>query len=389
MPASSPARTTGLDTLRAAAIVLVFMYHYMVFVSREPTFGWASEVGWTGVTLFFVLSGYLIANQIFGGIARGQALSLKNFYLRRAFRTLPVFWLVLALFFLFPTAMGGNTPPPLWRFLTFTQNFQLQSGTAFSHAWSLCIEEQFYLVLPAAVLLGARAGGGRRAGWLTLAGLMALGVAARWWLWDAYGTEASGQIQHYYPNVYYGTLCRFGELLPGVAIAALKNFHQPLWQRITRHGQASLALGTVATAVMLWLACTYYYIDNYGYGFFMTAFGYQLVAVAFGVLVVAALSPNSWLHRIRVPGAYRLALWSYSIYLTHKSLGMLLQKTLLPFGLSSWMLVAVVALVSVAAGGLLYRLVETPFMVLRDRWIPGNFARTLGAGEMAAAQSTA
>ncbi len=367
-------RTSGLDTLRATAIVLVFMYHYMVFVSREPTFGWASEVGWTGVTLFFVLSGYLIANQIFAGIARGQALSLKNFYLRRAFRTLPVFWGVLALFFLFPTVMGGNTPPPLWRFLTFTQNFNLQSGTAFSHAWSLCIEEQFYLVLPAAVLLGAWAGGGRRAGWLALALLVALGVTARWWLWAAYGTEATGQIQHYYPTVYYGTLCRFGELLPGVAIAALKNFHPALWQRTTRHGQATLALGLLATGVMFWLAYKYYYIDDYGYGFFMTVFGYQLVALAFGLLVVSALSPDSWLHRLRIPGAHHVALWSYSIYLTHKSLGVMLQRALQPYALPSWALVALVAAASVAVGGLLYRLVEAPFMALRDRLVPSNFS---------------
>ena len=72
-------RNHGLDTLRALAISLVFMYHYMVFVSGKPTFGWASEVGWVGVDLFFVLSGYLIGNQLFAGVARGEQLSLKAF----------------------------------------------------------------------------------------------------------------------------------------------------------------------------------------------------------------------------------------------------------------------------------------------------------------------
>jgi peptidoglycan/LPS O-acetylase OafA/YrhL len=47
---------------------------------------------------------------------------------------------------------------PLWRYLSFTQNLGLAPGTAFSHAWSLCIEEQFYLLLPALALLGARCG---------------------------------------------------------------------------------------------------------------------------------------------------------------------------------------------------------------------------------------
>ena len=133
------------------------MNHYMAFVSREPTFGWGSVIGWTGVDLFFVLSGYLISNQIFSGLARGEALVPRHFYARRALRTLPVFWLVLALYFLFPIFMGGKPPPPLWRFLTFTQNIGLPSGTAFSHAWSLCIEEQFYLILPLVIFAGARA----------------------------------------------------------------------------------------------------------------------------------------------------------------------------------------------------------------------------------------
>ena len=118
-------RNPGLDTLRAAAIALVFAYHYMVFVSGRATFGFASRIGWTGVDLFFVLSGYLIANQLLGGMARGDVPSLPRFYARRALRTLPVFWLVLAAYVLFPATLGGRTPPPLWRFLTFTQNIGL------------------------------------------------------------------------------------------------------------------------------------------------------------------------------------------------------------------------------------------------------------------------
>jgi len=68
----SSSRIHGLDTLRAAAIALVFCNHYMTFVTHDATFGWASEIGWAGVDLFFALSGYLIGNQIFTGLQRAS-----------------------------------------------------------------------------------------------------------------------------------------------------------------------------------------------------------------------------------------------------------------------------------------------------------------------------
>jgi peptidoglycan/LPS O-acetylase OafA/YrhL len=360
-------RSQGLDTLRAIAITLVFMYHYKVFVSGEDTFGWASAVGWVGVDLFFVLSGYLISNQIFSGLARGTTFSAANFYARRALRTLPVFWFVLVLYFLWPNVMGGKTPPPLWTFLTFTQNFGLQPGTAFSHAWSLCIEEQFYFVLPMLILLGIRFKCARLHGWLLIAALAILGISARIFLWQTYGRESDGQVAGYYPNVYYATLCRFDEFLPGIAIAMLKNFHQPLWARLMAHGQAILLIGVIAVMVMLSLAFHYYYIDGIGYGFFMTAFGYTLIAVAFALLLAASLSPISWLYRIRIPGAYSLALWSYSLYLSHKAVATILSRQLKAFELSPSLTVALIALASIACGWLLYRVIEAPFLAIRDK----------------------
>jgi len=259
-----PSRTNGLDTLRAIAIALVFMYHYRVFVSDEPTFGFASVLGWVGVDLFFVLSGYLIANQVFSGVARGHQLSPKLFYIRRGLRTLPAFWFVLALYFLFPAVMGGQPPPPLWRFLTFTQNLGLHGGTAFSHAWSLCIEEQFYLVLPLLVVAGA---------------------------------------------------------------------------------------GMATFASRAWV----------------------LLAMAFALLVLAALSPGSWLNRLRVPGAYHLALWSYSIYLSHKAIAHVLHTQLVRWVLPPGIEPVVITLACLPGGWFLYRLIEKPFMACRDRLFPGSF----------------
>lgn len=368
-----PHRSNGLDNLRALAIALVFMYHYMVFVSGEPTFGWASSVGWVGVDLFFVLSGYLIGNQLFAGLAERHALSLSRFYARRALRTWPVFWLVLAAYFIFPSAMGGKPPPSLWKFLTFTQNYQLQPGTAFSHAWSLCIEEQFYLVLPLVVLLAVKVGSRRLQAWLLLMTLLAVGIATRWVLWSEYGLEAGGKGNGYYPNVYYATLGRFDEFLPGIAVALVKNYHPLRWQRLMARGVALFGVGLAATVAVLYGVLYHYYIDGYGYPFFMSVFGYSLVAMAFSLLVASALSPHSPLQRIKIPGAYSVALWSYSIYLTHKPVGFVLKGYLAPYGLQQPAQVLVIAAASIAVGAVLCRLVELPFMQLRDRGVPSLF----------------
>jgi peptidoglycan/LPS O-acetylase OafA/YrhL len=375
---ASPSRNSGLDTLRACAIALVFMYHYETFVSRTSTFGWLGNIGWTGVDLFFVLSGYLIANQLFAGITRGQSLSLPRFYARRALRTLPVFWLVLAAFMLFPAAMGGRPPPPWWRFLTFTQNIGLPAGTAFSHAWSLCVEEQFYLVLPAVLAIGLWLARGRVTltrvhGWALMGAVVVGGVVARCWLWQSYGRSADGSGAGYMSWIYYATLCRADEFIPGVAVAMLKNFHRPTWDQLMARGSLLSAIGAVAVVGMLTLTFNFYDIDGVGWGFFMTGFGYSLNALAYAVLVAAALSPQARVLRWRLPGADKLALWSYAIYLSHKPLAYFLSQQLKPLGVSDGPRLAIVTLACIAMGGLLYKLVEAPFMALRDRLVPTNF----------------
>jgi peptidoglycan/LPS O-acetylase OafA/YrhL len=266
--------------------------------------------------------------------------------------------------------MGGLPLPPLWRFLSFTQNIGLHTGTGFSHAWSLCIEEQFYLLLPLLLAAGARYGFGRSQGWMLVLALLLAGILSRTLLWFDYGASRDG----YYPHIYYATVCRFDEFLPGVAIAMLKNFHRPIWDRVTRHGQGLLALGTVTTATLFYLVFRFFNVEGYGHTFFMTAAGYSLLAISFGLLVMAALSPNSWLYRVRIPGAYHIALWSYSIYLSHKAVMMILRRELDSWGPASMLLTCSVAVASVLLGALLYRLVESPFMAMRDRWFPSNFA---------------
>ncbi|AYM20333.1 hypothetical protein At15955_53480 (plasmid) [Agrobacterium tumefaciens] len=135
------------------------------------------EYGWLGVDIFFVLSGYLIGTQLFKEISRTGAVDFKSFYLRRAFHIFPAFFVVLGLYALVPVLRDNPAMQPLWKFATFMVNlgFDPRVGNALSQAWTLTVEEQFYLVLPLLVLLPYRRIG---TGWVVaLAGLLMLAGA--------------------------------------------------------------------------------------------------------------------------------------------------------------------------------------------------------------------
>ena len=149
-PASSAAgRQPGLDLLRAVAILVVALHHTWTDAVPQILVP-VQRFGWMGVDLFFLLSGYLIGSQLLRPHAMGLRPSLREFYFRRAFRILPAFLVVLAAYYLVPQLREDPNMAPLWRFLTFTMNlgFDRSEGAAFSHAWSLCVEEYFYLLFP-------------------------------------------------------------------------------------------------------------------------------------------------------------------------------------------------------------------------------------------------
>lgn len=361
-------RIHGLDTLRALAIVLVVLHHYVLFVTDAPTFGWVGEIGWVGVDLFFALSGYLIGNQIVAAVRSPGGLSLGRFYARRFLRTLPGFYVVLALYFLWPGFRGDAPLLPLWKYLSFTQNYQLEPGTAFSHAWSLSIEEQFYLVLPAVVLAVAATARSMRLAWCLVGAAFAAGMLYRGLTWlDVVQGEPAWR-HHYFKYIYYSSFARCDELLAGVALALVRHYHGNAWAALLRHGRLLLAAGVGVTGLAWWL----FLQDHFGLA--MTVLGYPLLAFGFVLLVAAAVAPSSPLCRWRVPGAGPLALWSYALYLTHKQVCILLGEWATAAGLDVASPPVIVALLAAAllSGWLLYRLVEAPCMALRARYLPGN-----------------
>lgn len=358
---SKPARLPALDTLRALAIALVLMSHYNGFVSYESTFGVIGNIGWAGVDLFFVLSGYLIGNQLLAPAARGERLELRTFFARRLLRTLPNYYAILAVYLLLPDSpIAGKSIAPLWRFITFTQNFGLNYGETFTHSWSLCIEEQFYLVLPLAVLALVDSKRSPRLLWVAVFAAIAVGMTAR-------GVAFMNGKDVFSAPVYYSSFCRFDELLPGVAIAMLKNFHPAQFSSLLRYGNALLVAGLLAAAGAL-----YGVMNEAPTAFLSSTFGFSLVAASFSLITYSALSPSSVLNRLHIPGTSSLALWSYAVYLAHKPVFMALHPELQRHGVDPGrpLTIVLVMAAGIMCGWLLFRLVETPFMQLRARLYP-------------------
>ncbi|MET8760523.1 acyltransferase [Lentzea sp. NPDC004782] len=141
-------RFPALDGLRAIAAVLVVFFHY-----GGPD--WLQ--GWAGVQLFFVLSGFLITTLMLREERGTGRISLKEFYLRRAFRILPVYFVILLITavgsWLFGTFTSNGIGPALKYFLTFTNEFA--GASPYGQSWSLGVEQKFYLVWPlVAIALG-------------------------------------------------------------------------------------------------------------------------------------------------------------------------------------------------------------------------------------------
>ncbi len=352
-------RNHGLDFLRSIAIILVMMSHYTL-ITGESIFGPFGRMGALGVDLFFALSGYLIGNQIFSALNKGN-FSVKIFYIRRLLRTFPNYFLVLAIYCLLPFFREEPFTISLWKFFTFTMNFSYVPG-AFSPAWSLCIEEQFYLVLPLLALLCV----GRisyRWGWFIVIALLVSEIIIRSCIWQIYVQHAGKDM--YLRMIYAPTFSRLDSLVLGVAIALLKIYQRDLWTDITGNGNFLLIFGILGYGLT-----DYIFQTSALNQFFSSVLIYSFLAISSMALTLSALSKNSLLSIIKVPGAMTLATWSYAIYLTHKPLLGLTHKALVYWNLSNSVLITLISSTLVMLGGswLLYAGVEKHFLNFRKRF---------------------
>ena len=319
--------------------------------------------GWIGVDLFFVLSGYLIAGQLFKSMrhradSNGPDYNISRFLWRRALRILPAYLVIVAIYFFLPPSLREfERMPPIWKFLSFTQNLGLRGGTAFSHAWSLCIEFQFYLLLPFLILLLARLPRGHA---LVACAVLVWSIVIRGLLAHVNSSAPQPSWGWWQQWIYYPSYSRLDSLTIGVSLAAIESFRPPWWSALMRSASWIWLPGIMAIVVALILA------EN-GLSVISSALGFSLVAIGMGTLLVCAVSPNLPLSRVPVPGAAFVATVAYSVYLSHKLpihwIEQISAAHSVPFALSYPLMLAAILII----GSTLFLAVERPFLQVRQR----------------------
>ena len=359
-------RLPGLDLLRAIAIIWVMLFHSFIVGGLGPDFAWLSRFGWAGVDIFFVLSGFLIGTQVFRQLQQSAGFSVSGFYARRAWRILPAFAVVLALYVFFPALREAPGLEAWWQFATFTMNLLIDydRNQAFSHAWSLCVEEHFYLIFPLlAWLLASRVSASRFLG--ACAVVVILGIALRAATWLHYAAIEPPR-NWFIEELYYPTWMRLDGLLMGVMLAALRVYRPQIWASLQLRSNACLLGGVAVCCFALWLF-------RQRTGLLANTFGWPLLSFGFGLLVFAGADRNSLIGRWRVPGVGWIAAISYSLYLSHKIAFHVVHVALAPsIQDSDVLLFLAYALATLLLGAALHYLVERRFLRWRDRRVSAS-----------------
>lgn len=347
-------RDANTDLMRASAIGLVLAHH----LAMQMDSPWApgtlvlcvNRIGVYGVDLFFVLSGWLIGGLYWREKLRLGSVDVPRFWVRRWCRTLPPYFIVLVLVYAASLAVSSRDFD--WRYLLFLQNYQTRVDW-FPVSWSLCVEEHFYLLLPLLLMAIHRL---RVAVVPALLGLAAISPLARL-------TIPPEAVELAYVQGEFGfsrtaTHLRFEGLLMGVLLAYLRQAQPAAWARLARWSMPALwPLLAAALTIPWWNIYAVYYA------------GYTLISLLCCVLLVALVRCRP-LGLARLQITKRLALCSYSVYLTHLTV---IRIYSVATGRETYDLFVDVPLVTAAcliAGYLGYRCIELPAMRLRDRYAP-------------------
>ena len=341
---------TGLDGIRAVAVMAVLFYH--------ASLPWALG-GFLGVETFFVLSGFLITSLLLAEWQSKNAIDLRNFWLRRARRLLPAVWLLLLALPILAVLLARDTLPRLkedipaalfyitnWVYILREVPYFEAFGRPplLQQLWSLAVEEQFYLLWPLALLLLLRISQNNRSR-LFIATLM-LCVLSSVWMAALYSPDVDPL------RIYYGTDTRAAGFLVGAMLAMIWSPTPGSRPGGSRHFELLGWAGLLALMVL--------YNQLNEFKPFLYRGGILVTALASALLIVGASTPATGISRLlELPPLRWIGSRSYSIYLWHWPVFMLTRPGFDIQIPEAWTRIGQVALTFLLAE-LSYRWIETP-----------------------------
>lgn len=333
----------GFRALAATAVVIEHMTpHLPASVSKIPVL----MTGHMGVTLFFVISGFLITLLMIREKERSGTVSIKNFYIRRVFRIFPAYFFYLSVMFALQLLGYIHYASKYWIAAgLYTTSYMPHFNTAreLSHTWSLSVEEHFYFIWPMVFLcLGAP-----RALKLLLGYVLCIPLL-RYGIWHFFGNII---------DVDFASISQMGSIATGCLLAFIANrsaFTQVL-DRIQKFPTLFFALGIVALYLNNFLARS---------GKYSILFCDPVSAVCFGLILLSVLSMKTELAGIRRfldwKPVVSIGVMSYSIYLWQQPFTAFGVFTHLPHWSLHFVLIALAATFS-------YWCIETPFLRIKDK----------------------
>ena len=361
-PVKAPSPVAGgrshtLDILRGVAVLLVFTRH----VNGLPF----SSLGWIGVDLFFVLSGFLVSGLLFQEYIELGVVRPGTFLLRRAFKIYPQFYVFLAATVAALLATGQSFA--ITNFFAEAAFFQNYHQGFWTHTWSLAVEEHFYLLLAAAVAFFTSTRNKlRRYPNVpnTLLAVAALVLILR--IVTAIAIRDFRFETHFSPSHL-----RIDSLLAGVWIAHHYHFNPAFLQRLLDRFRYPLSIASIACLI----PAAFLPMDH----IFVYTIGLTLNYVAFGILLLMAIFPlkTSRTGRVGIWGRGLAAIGrsSYGIYLWQGPVVFLCEAARAKAGAAghtvsqiSFFLLCLPVVVFI--GVLMTKLIEMPFLALREKVVP-------------------
>ena len=368
-------KVAELDGIRGIAILLVILFHFGRYIPDQTT--WANYLyrgfkglGWTGVDLFFVLSGYLITGILLR--TRRSKNYFTSFYMRRALRILPLYYIGVFVFFdcgISRMARWYQVAPleQFWYWLPVSNwhsGFGTLANSPIGHMWSLAVEEQFYLIWPWVVLF------------LSESVLLALCLALIAGSGLVRCLPALQAMQRSHPEFLYRlTPFRIDPILWGAVVAVLSR--RPWFAGAARRwAPVAFVTGVSGVAAASIQAGVTQYASEP-----MTMFGYSFLGVACASVlaygVTTAGSGNLAAMALRNPLFTEFGKYSYAIYIFQTPISYLapIGSVLAGLGLRNGAAVSVVSVVigaalSFAAARCSWAVIEQPFLRLKGRFAP-------------------